>query len=346
MTANQLALAALRASTVDDPVQALGPPPAETGAASLDGATGWLNSAPLSAPQLQGRVILVNFWTYTCINWLRTLPYVRAWSQRYGEHGLAVIGVHSPEFSFERDEANVRAAVERFGIGYPVAVDSDHAIWRSFGNQYWPALYLIDAHGRFRHHQFGEGEYAQSEMVIQRLLSEAGYETGRDLVMVDPSGVEAAADWRSLGSAENYLGYGRTENFASPGDLAVDTPAIYALPDRLRLNHWGLVGTWTASRESIMAGAEESSIAYRFHARDVHLVMGPAKRGRSTRFRVLLDGEAPGAAHGLDIDEQGYGTLTEQRLHQLIRQTGDIDDRTLTIEFAEPEASAFAFTFG
>jgi thiol-disulfide isomerase/thioredoxin len=346
MTAQQLALAALRASAVDDPVEAYGPPAGATGSASLDNAAAWLNSPPLSAADLRGRVVLVNFWTYTCINWLRTLPYIRAWSQRYRDHGLSVVGVHSPEFAFERDEHNVRAAVQRFGIDYPVALDPDHTVWRSFGNQYWPAVYLIDGSGRFRHHQFGEGEYAQSEMVIQRLLTEAGFDTDREMAPTQAHGLEEPADWASLGSAENYLGYGRAANFASPGDFEPDATAVYTVPERLRLNHWALAGTWRATRESVTAHEAEAAMTYQFHARDLHLVMGPTHRGSEAHFRVRLDGGPPGDAHGLDIDQYGYGILNEQRLYQLIRQPGAVSERTFTIEFAEPGVSAFAFTFG
>jgi thiol-disulfide isomerase/thioredoxin len=344
--ANQLALAALRASAVDDAVQDLAPGPAEGWSPSLDGATGWLNSPPLSAAGLRGQVILVNFWTYTCINWLRTLPFVRAWERKYRDPGLVVVGVHSPEFAFERHEDNVRRAVRRLDIDYPVAIDSNHAIWRSFANQYWPAVYLIDAHGEFRHHQFGEGEYAQTEMAIQRLLAEAGLAGHSDLVTAEADGVQAAADWANLGSLENYLGYGRTENFASPGDLQTDGPAVYLVPDRLRLNQWALDGTWTASRDAIVAEDADAAIAYQFHARDLHLVMGPAARGATVPFRVRLDGDPPGSAHGLDIDEQGRGSVSEQRLYQLIRQPGPIADRQFVIEFAEPGVAAYAFTFG
>jgi thiol-disulfide isomerase/thioredoxin len=346
MTAQQLALAALRASAVDDAVQEFGPPAGQTGSASLDGASAWLNSPPLSAADLRGRVVLVNFWTYTCINWLRTLPYIRAWAQRYRDRGLTVVGVHSPEFAFERDEHNVREAVERFGIQFPVAIDPDHTIWRSFGNQYWPAAYLIDATGRFRHHQFGEGEYAQSEMVIQWLLGEAGFDVDREMAPVQAHGIEIAADWGSLGSAENYVGYGRTANFASPGDLEPDAAAVYTVPERLRLNHWALDGTWRASRESVTAQAQDAAIVYQFHARDLHVVMGPTRRGNEVRFRIRLDDRPPGHAHGFDVDPNGYGVVHEQRLYQLIRQPGAITDRTFAIEFAEPGVSAFAFTFG
>jgi thiol-disulfide isomerase/thioredoxin len=314
--------------------------------ASFERANAWLNSPALAAPALRGKVVLVDFWTYTCINWLRTLPYIRAWHEKYRDQGLAVIGVHAPEFSFEKDLDNVRRAVKDMRIAYPVAVDNEHAIWRAFRNQYWPALYFIDAHGRVRHRQFGEGAYDQSEMVIQMLLAEAGNRGSEgDPVAVDARGIEAAADWRSLKSPENYLGYARTENFASAG-AAPDRPHRYEVPERLRLNEWGLSGDWTIKRETAVLNAPNGRVAYRFHARDLHLVMGPAAPGTPVRFRVLIDGQPPGAAHGIDVDEQGYGILAEQRLHQLIRQPKPIVDRRFELEFLGPGAEVFAFTFG
>jgi thiol-disulfide isomerase/thioredoxin len=314
--------------------------------ASLERANAWLNSPPLTAPALRGKVVLVDFWTYTCINWLRTLPYVRAWHERYRDQGLVLVGVHAPEFSFEQDIDNVRRAVKDRRIAYPVAVDNEHVIWRAFRNQYWPALYFIDAQGRIRHRQFGEGGYEQSEMVIQMLLAEAGNGgTEGDSVAVDPRGIEAAADWRNLRSPENYLGYARTENFASAG-AAPDKPRRYDVPERLRLNEWGLSGDWTIKPETAVLNAANGRVAYRFHARDLHLVMGPAAPGTPVRFRVLIDGQPPGAARGLDVDEQGYGILAEQRLHQLIRQPKPIVDRQFEIEFLGPGVEVFAFTFG
>ena len=313
----------------------------------LDGATAWLNSPPLTAASLRGKVVLVNFWTYTCINWLRSFPYVRAWAARYADHGLRVIGVHSPEFSFEKDVDNVRRAATALGVRYPVAVDSDHAIWQAFANQYWPALYLADTQGRIRHHHFGEGEYERSEQAIQQLLIEAGARgTSRELVSPDARGAEVAADWDSLRSPENYLGYARTENFASPGGAAPDAAHAYAVPSRLELNHWGLAGDWTMRREAVELNRAKGRIAYRFHARDLHLVMGPAARGSSLPFRVLVDGRPPGVAHGTDVDERGHGTLAEPRMYQLIRQPKPIGDRLFEVEFLEPGAAAFAFTFG
>jgi thiol-disulfide isomerase/thioredoxin len=315
--------------------------------ASLERANEWLNSPALTAPDLRGKVVLVQFWTYTCINWLRTLPYVRAWSEKYRDQGLVVIGVHAPEFAFEKNVSNVRWAVKDMKIDYPVAVDSEHVIWRAFKNQYWPALYFVDAQGRVRHHHFGEGEYQQSEMIIQQLLAEAGNGgINREPVSVDARGLEAAADWGSLKSPENYVGFERTEGFASPGGAMRDKPTLYALPARLRLNDWALSGDWTMRKDAVALNKPNGIIAYRFHARDLHLVMGPAAPGMSVRFRVLIDGQPPAAAHGFDVDEQGYGTVTEQRLYQLVRQPKPVADRQFEIEFLGPGVEAFAFTFG
>ncbi len=315
--------------------------------ASLDRADEWLNSSPLTAQTLRGKVVLIDFWTYTCINWLRTAPYVRAWAEKYKDQGLVVIGVHSPEFPFEKKAINVHWAVEEMGIEYPVAVDNDHIIWRAFKNQYWPALYFIDSQGRVRHHHFGEGSYEESEMIIQELLAEAG--TGgidRNPVSVDARGLEAAADWGSLKSAENYVGYERTQNFASPGGAVLETPRVYELPARLRLNNWALSGDWTVKNQAVVLNKPDGAIAYRFHARDLHLVMGPAEPETSVRFRVLIDGKPPGMAHGVDVDEQGNGTVTEQRLYQLIRQPNPIGERQFEIEFLGSGVEVFAFTFG
>jgi thiol-disulfide isomerase/thioredoxin len=315
---------------------------------SLDGATGWLNSPPLTAAGLRGKVVLVDFWTYTCINWLRTLPYLRAWAERYQDHGLVVIGVHTPEFDFEHDLDNVRREAKRLRVGYPIAVDSDYAIWDAFDNHYWPALYVVDAQGQIRHHRFGEGDYDQSEMVLQRLLTEAGSagDIGQGLVAVDPGGVEAAADWDSLRSPENYLGAARTENFASANGAVLGTGQVYAVPARLRLNHWALSGDWTVNPQAIVGNQAEGRLVYRFHARDLHLVMAPAARGTPVRFRVRIDGEPPGAAHGADVDDQGDGTLTDPRLYQLIRQPGPVSERTFEITFLDPGVHAYSFTFG
>jgi thiol-disulfide isomerase/thioredoxin len=312
----------------------------------FDGATAWLNSPPLTAAGLRGKVVLVDFWTYTCINWLRTLAYVRAWAEKYNDEGLVVVGVHTPEFPFEQDEDNVREAAKDLTVEYPIALDSDYAVWRAFSNQYWPAVYIADAQGRIRYHHFGEGAYMECERVIQQLLREAGRDgIGDDLVSIVPDGFEAQADWTNLTSAETYLGYEQAQNFASPG-AELDEPRTYVVPDPLRLNHWALSGDWTIERRASVLNEPDGRIAFRFHARDVHLVMGPPARGTTVPFRVLVDGEPPGGDHGLDVDEQGHGTLSQQRLHQLIRQRGSITDRTFEIAFLAPGAEAYAFTFG
>jgi thiol-disulfide isomerase/thioredoxin len=337
--ANQLFRATLHPAAAELPIEGAMP--------SLGGATLWLNSEPLSAAGLRGNVVLIDFWTYTCINWLRTLPYVRAWAEKYKQHGLVVIGVHTPEFAFEQNVENVRRAAKDLRVDFPIAIDSDYAIWRAFDNHYWPALYFVDAQGRIRHHHFGEGQYEQSEMVIQRLLAEDGNSgIGQELVSVEGGGVEAAADWDSLRSPENYVGYARTENFASPGGVALDMPRVYAAPARLRLNQWALAGDWIVGRQATLLNQANGKITCRFHARDLHLVMGPAVPGTSVRFRVLVDGEPPSAAHGSDVDDQGNGTLSEQRLYQLIRQPQPIADRLFEIEFLDPGVEAYAFTFG
>lgn len=314
----------------------------------FDGATGWLNSPPLTAADLGGKVVLVDFWTYTCINWLRTLSYVRAWAAKYHDRGFVTVGVHTPEFPFEQDVDNVREAVRDMRIGYPVAIDSDYRVWRAFSNHYWPAVYIADAHGRIRHHQFGEGRYEECERVIQRLLRDAGAEgVGDALVSVAADGVEAQADWTNLASPETYLGYEQTQNFASPGGVAFAESRTYAAPDSLRLNHWALSGDWTIeSGASVLMNRAGGGIAFRFHARDVHLVLRPRERGTSVPFRVLVDGEPPGDAHGLDVDEEGHGMVAQARLHQLVRQTGSITDRTFEITFLAPGIEAYVFTFG
>lgn len=311
------------------------------------GATEWLNSPPLAVKGLRGKVVLVDFWTFTCINWLRQLPYVRAWAAKYRDKGLVVIGVHTPEFAFEQNIADVRRSAKDLRIDYPIAIDNDYAIWRAFDNHYWPAVYLLDAKGRIRHQQFGEGQYEEQETIIQRLLTDAGADgIGRDLVSVDARGVEAAADWNNLRSPENYLGRDRTENFASPGGAAVNKARVYTVPARLKLNQWALSGDWTVGRQVVTSNQANARIAYRFHARDLHLVLKPSNTGTSVRFRVLIDGQPPGAAHGADVDAQGNGTLREPRLYQLIRQPAPIADRQFEIEFLDPGAEAFAFTFG
>src|SRR5215813_3338461 len=313
--------------------------PAEGDLPSLEGATGWINSPPLTPAGLRGKVVLVNFCTYTCINWLRQLPYVRAWAGKYADKGLVVIGVHTPEFPFEHDADNVRRALRAMMVGDPVATDNDYAVWRAFRNHYWPALYFADAQGGIRHHHFGEGQYQQSEMVIQQLLAEAGSaDASRELVSVDARGAEAPADWATLRSPENYTGYDRTENFASPGGAQPGQPHLYTAAAEMRLNHWALSGDWTIGEQAATLNAASGLIIYRFHARDLNIVMGPAAPGTSIPFRTLIDGQPPAEAHGADTDDQGNGAVTEQRLYQLIRQRGPITDRTFEITFAEPSA--------
>jgi thiol-disulfide isomerase/thioredoxin len=314
---------------------------------SLSGANEWLNSAPLTTASLRGKVVLVDFWTYTCINWLRTLPYVRAWAEKYKDQGLVVIGVHTPEFPFEHNLDNVRHEAKAMAVDYPVAVDNDYAIWSTFDNHYWPALYIIDAQGHIRHHVFGEGDYEQSEKIIQQLLTEAGTKGVSDeLVTVDVQDLEVAADWSNLQSSENYVGYDRTQNFAFPDGAVLDKPRFYDAPAHLALNHWALSGNWTIGRQFIAMNEAKGSIHYNFHARDLHLVMGPVAPGTSVRFRVLIDGKTPGTSHGTDTDDQGNGMVTEQRLYQLIRQPGTIVDRQFQIEFLDAGVEAFSFTFG
>jgi thiol-disulfide isomerase/thioredoxin len=314
---------------------------------SLNSATTWLNSAPLTGADLRGKVVLVNFWTYTCINWLRQLPYVRGWAEKYKDRGLVVIGVHTPEFSFEHNVDNVRQAAKNMRVDYPIAIDNDYTIWDVFTNRYWPALYFVDARGRIRHHYFGEGAYEESERAIQRLLSEAGaVDVGPELVTVDARDAEAAADWDDLHSTEIYLGFARTENFASSGGAARDNSRVYAAPAQLRLNHWALDGDWTFENESVVLNQVNGRIVYQVHARDLHLVMGPATLGSSIRFHVLVDGLPPGAAHGFDVDDQGNGTVAEQRLYQLIRQPMPVTERRFEIEFLDSGVGAYAFTFG
>jgi thiol-disulfide isomerase/thioredoxin len=315
--------------------------------ASLLRAATWLNAQPLTAAELDRKVVLVDFWTYSCINWRRQLPYVRAWAEKYKDHGLLVVGAHTPEFSFEKNVDNVRWAAKDMRIDYPIAMDNDRAIWHAFNNEYWPALYFVDAKGHIRHHIFGEGRYEQSEIVIQRLLAEAGNSgIPNGLVSVDANGAEAAADWSELGSGENYVGYGRTENFASPGGIKADKAHVYAVAGQLRLNQWALSGNWTMGREAIVVNEPNGRIAYRFHARDLHLVMEPAEQKTPVRFRVLIDGQASHAAHGIDVDDEGNGTVTEARMYQLIRQRTPISDRHFEIQFLDAGLEAFSFTFG
>jgi Thioredoxin like C-terminal domain len=315
---------------------------------TFDGASGWLNSEPLTPKGLRGNVIVVQFWTYTCINWLRTQAYYRAWSHRYRDDGLVTIGVHTPEFGFEHDLDNVRWAVEARQIDYPIAIDNEFGVWRAFANHYWPALYFADANGRIRHHRFGEGDYERSEMVIRQLLVEAGVKNLQPgLASISPKGDEVQADWEDLRSPESYLGYEQATGFdAVGGDAALDTPGTYVAPAHLTLNHWGLTGNWTLRGDAAVLNSSGGRLAYQFHARDVNLVMGPARKGASVRFRVLLGGESAGAAHGADVDADGSGTVVQQRMYQLIRQAKPIRDQRFEIEFLDDGAEAFCFTFG
>jgi len=310
----------------------------------LDGITEWLNSPPLTREQLRGKVVLIDFWTYSCINCLRSIPYVRAWAERYRDEGLVVIGVHAPEFAFERDVANVRRAMADLGIRYPVAIDNNYQVWRAFDNRYWPAHYFIDAAGRVRYHHFGEGNYAMSERVIRQLLAEAGREPGPEMASVEMQGVEAQAAPRTLRSHETYLGFVRAENFVSPGGQVRDREATY-LPAPLTLNQWSLTGSWIVRRQHAELTRAPGRIAYRFHARDLHLVMGSAN-GQPVRFRVTIDGQAPGADAGMDVDAAGNGIVRGQRLYQLVRQQGAVRERLFEIEYLDPGVQAFAFTFG
>jgi len=313
----------------------------------LNGAVQWLNSPPLDAQALKGKVVLVDFWTYSCINCLRTLPYVKAWAEKYRDQGLVVIGVHAPEFAFERDVGNVTKAMKELGINYPVAIDNDYKIWRAFNNEYWPAHYFADAQGRIRYHHFGEGDYAESERVIQQLLREAGAKTVADgLINADAQGVQQAPDMNQVLSPETYVGYQRAEHFVPETGLVPDKVATYNPPANLTLNDWSLGGQWAVGAEQATASAPASRIVYRFHARDLHLVLGPGADGKPVRFNVSIDGQAPGDAHGVDVAADGSGRVTEQRLYQLVRQTDEVKDRTFTIEFLDPGVSAYAFTFG
>jgi cytochrome c biogenesis protein CcdA/thiol-disulfide isomerase/thioredoxin len=312
----------------------------------LSGAASWLNSPALTVDSLKGKVVLVDFWTYSCINCLRTLPYIRAWAEKYKDNGLVVIGVHTPEFAFEKDLDNVRQAVNELKIAYPVAIDNDRKIWNGFSNSYWPADYLIDGTGRIRHHHFGEGKYDESEQQIQELLKERdGKLSAGGLVTVAAAGAEAppASD---VESPETYVGYERADSFLSPGGLRQDVPFLYSAPAHLELNQWGFSGTWADASQVATLKSATGKIVYRFHARDLHLVLGPASGGKPIRFRVKIDGQAPGMNHGVDTDDLGNGTISEHRLYQLIRQKTAIDDRTFEIEFLDPGAQAFAFTFG
>ena len=320
--------------------------PVEATMPELNGAVAWLNSPPLTRAGLRGKVVLVDFWTYSCINCLRSLPYIEAWAQKYKDHGLVVIGVHSPEFAFEKDVANVKSALTSLGVTYPVAVDSNLAIWQAFNNEYWPAHYFIDAQGRIRAHHFGEGDYDKSERVIQTLLKEAGYQNvPGGIVNPDAKGTFAAADENDMDSPETYLGYGRGQNFAS-GAPTMDHPANYQTPTPLHPNQWGLTGRWTIGEQKDVLAQAGGKINFRFHARDLHLVLGPAGGGKPVRFKVTLDGQPPGGNHGVDIDADGNGTVTSQRLYQLVRQPNGVADHTFSIEFLDPGVEAYSFTFG
>jgi thiol-disulfide isomerase/thioredoxin len=326
-----------------------GAAPAESGRLmpDLTGAVSWLNSPPLTRAELQGKVVLIDFWTYSCINCLRSLPYLQAWHEKYKDSGLVVIGVHTPEFPFETDPANIQKALRRFGVTFPVAVDSEHAIWDAFSNDSWPAHYFIDAKGRIRFTHFGEGEYDRSEQWIRQLLAERN---GSQPIPARPlsiqaDGIQAAADWSEMESPETYLGFERAERFASPGGLRQLDAWSYTSPSSLALNQWSLSGKWIDRPQSVSLKAAPGRILFRFHARDLHLVLGPVG-GSSPRFRILIDGEPPGADHGADCNSQGEGVVGEHRLYQLVRQSGAIRDRTFQIEFLDPGVEAFAFTFG
>jgi cytochrome c biogenesis protein CcdA/thiol-disulfide isomerase/thioredoxin len=315
--------------------------------ADLSGATAWINCPPLTLASLHGKVVLIDFWTYSCINCLRTLPYIKAWNEKYKDSGLVIIGVHTPEFPFEKDESNVRKAVHDLGVTYPVAMDNDYRIWRSFNNEYWPADYFIDATGKVRFHHFGEGGYEESENWIRSLLEEANRKPlPASPTQIAASGAEAAADSSDVQSPETYVGYHQAENFASPGGFNQNEPQVYEAPASLKLNEWALVGKWQDERQIATSLAPLSAIVYRFHARDLHLVLGPSTAGKSIRFRVTIEGKAPGADHGMDTDADGYGTVKEDRLYQLIRQHGAVQDRTFRIEFLVPGVQAYSFTFG
>ena len=321
--------------------------PVEGRLPSFEGATGWLNSEPLTPEDLRGRVVVVDFWTYTCVNWLRTLPYLRAWAAKYQDDGLTVIGVHTPEFSFERNIDNVIAQSRTLGVEYPIALDSDYAVWRAFANHFWPALYIADEQGRIRFHHFGEGEYPMTEMVIQQLLLDAGADgIDQDLVMVEPAGLEVAAEWQTLRSPETYVGYNQSTGFAQEDVAAFDEPCVYAPPGQLPLNSWALSGNWTVAGHAAVLNERGGRIAFQFHARDLNLVMGPSSRGASIAFRVFLDGQRAKDAHGTDVDPDGTGVVTEQRTYQLIRQPGAIADRLFEVEFSDAGVEAYCFTFG
>lgn len=314
---------------------------------SLSRANSWLNTDKLNPSELKGKVVLINFCTYTCINWLRQLPYVREWYNKYKDEGLVVVGVHTPEFSFEHNLTNVNGSFANLNVGYPVAIDNDRIIWNAFNNNYWPAIYILDGKGKIRHQQFGEGGYEDCERVIQQLLTKPGTANlNNDLVSPDGKAIEAPADWPNLKSSENYLGEARTENFVSVGKAPRKGRKLYPVPGILKLNQWSLSGEWVVKDESITLQQTGGSIVCQFHARDLHLVMGPSTSGQSISFKVLIDGEVPGFTNGTDVDGNGVGVVTEQRLYQLIRQQTNITSRRFEILFLDPAVEAFAFTFG
>ena len=313
----------------------------------LSGATSWINSSPLTAKQLKGKVVLVDFWDYSCINCIRAIPYVRAWAEKYKDSGLVVIGVHTPEFDIEKEMPNVQKAVNKFGITYPVALDNNYAVWNAFHNQYWPAHYFIDSRGKVRYEHFGEGEYAQSEQWIQSLLKEANAKPmPASVVNVQGQGVQAAADMSDVRSPETYIGYARAQHFTSPGGIKRDSEQLYTEPTHLQLNDWGLTGKWLDHRQVAVLRSAQGKIIFRFHARDLHLVLGPTVEGKPVHFRVTVDGKAPGSNHGVDTDAEGNGVVTEHRLYQLVRQKGTVTDHTFIIEFQDSGVQAFSFTFG
>jgi cytochrome c biogenesis protein CcdA/thiol-disulfide isomerase/thioredoxin len=324
-----------------------GGPPVEGDFPPLTGAVSWLNSAPLMPESLKGKVVLIDFWTYSCINCLRALPYITSWYERYKDYGLVVLGIHSPEFAFEKNESNVKRAVRDLGIKYPVALDNNYAIWQSFNNQYWPAHYFIDAKGHIRGHHFGEGDYDESEELIRQLLSEAGaHDLPPAASNIRKEGIQASADEKHVSSPETYIGYERAQHFVSSGGFGRGESKSYSVPDSLNLNDWGLSGSWRVEAEKAVSLGAGGKIVFRFHARDLHLVLGPGSDGKPVRFRVTIDGQEPGASHGVDIDSSGAGVARDQRLYQLVRQPGDIRDRTFTIEFLDSGIQAYSFTFG
>lgn len=314
---------------------------------SLDKSTGWINANPIKSTDLKGKVVLIEFCTYTCINWIRTIPYVRAWADKYKDQGLVVIGIHSPEFEFEKNFDNVRREIGTMNINFPIATDNNYAIWKAFDNAYWPAIYLVDANGRVRYHQFGEGNYEETGKMIQQLLNEAGSEkVEHGLIYVKGIGVESAPDWGNMRSPENYVGYERTENFSSPDGAELGISHAYTLPSKLELNQWALSGHWVFGNQSILLKKPNGRMVYRFYSRDLHLVMGSSDGEKTIRFRILMDGKPPGSAHGVDVDNHGYGTIRAQRLYQLIRQQTPIIEREFEIEFFDAGVEVFSFTFG